>query len=118
MEEGTLEVLERHGFPVPDGAHAFLFMKPGFALADDAWKAVARDAVDAIGQVVLAFDNEPAHVNAYARAWRRALAIHLDTDDSGRPVEVDLAIPSVADLRLDLSPWVSAAGADATATAP
>jgi beta-phosphoglucomutase-like phosphatase (HAD superfamily) len=115
MEDGTLEVLGRFGFPLPDGARAFLFMKPGMALADDAWKAIARDAVDALGPVALAFDNEPAHVNAYARAWRRALAVHLDTDHSGRPVPVDPAIPSVADLRLDPALCVSAAAADATA---
>jgi beta-phosphoglucomutase-like phosphatase (HAD superfamily) len=117
MEEGTLEVLERFGFPSPDGERVFLFMKPGEALADDAWKAIARDAVDEVGPVVLAFDNEPAHVNAYARAWRRALAVHLDTDDSGRPVAVDPGVPSVADLRLDPALRVSAGAADATARA-
>jgi hypothetical protein len=110
MEEGTLEVLGRFGFPLPDGKRAWLFMKPGEALRDDAWKAIARDAVDAIGPVVLAFDNEPAHVNAYARAWRRALAVHVDTDHSGRPIEVDEAIPSVADLRLDRAALIAAAG--------
>jgi hypothetical protein len=115
MEEGTLEVLERFGFPLPDGETTWLFMKPGEALRDDAWKAIARDAVDALGQVVLAFDNEPAHVNAYARAWRRALAIHLDTDHSGRPISVDREIPSVADLRVASA--ITAAVADATAQA-
>jgi hypothetical protein len=114
MEEGTLEVLERCGFPVPDGEAAWLFLKPGEALHDDVWKTIARDAVDALGPVAVAFDNEPAHVNAYARAWRRALAVHLDTDHSGRPVQVDPGIPSVADLRLD--PVLLSAGA-AAATA-
>jgi len=119
MEEGTLEVLERHGFPLPDGTTTWLFLKPGMALRDDAWKAVARDAVDALGPVALVFENEPAHVNAYARAWRRALVVHVDTDHSGRLVEVDRGIPSVADLRVAPPPArVSAAAADATAGSP
>jgi hypothetical protein len=117
LEEGTLDALARHGFPLPDGETVWLFLKPGEALHDDAWKAIARDGVDALGPVALALDNEPAHVNAYARAWRRALAIHLDTDDSGRPIPVDPGIPSVADLSLDPA-LLSAGVADATARAP
>jgi beta-phosphoglucomutase-like phosphatase (HAD superfamily) len=102
MEDGTLEVLSRFEFPAPDGDTVLLFMKPGEALRDDAWKAIARDAVDALGEVALAFENEPAHVNAYAQAWRRALVVHLDTDCSDRAIDVDPAIPSVADLRVEL----------------
>jgi hypothetical protein len=95
-----------------------LFMKPGEGLLDDAWKAVARDLVEARGTPVLVLDNEPAHVNAYARAWPRALAVHLDTDHSGRAVEVDPAIPSVLDLRLpDAAATTSISGAAAGATA-
>jgi beta-phosphoglucomutase-like phosphatase (HAD superfamily) len=115
MEEGTLDVLARFGFPLPDEVTTWLFLKPGVALRDEAWKAIARDAVDALGEVVLAFENEPAHVNAYGRAWRRAYVVHLDTDHSGAPVEVDPAIPSVADLRVDLSLPLTSGGADATA---
>jgi hypothetical protein len=131
MEAGTLWTLRRHAFPlpspaprgggsagtspVPDGSTVVLLMKPGEGLLDDAWKAVARDAVEARGTPVLVLDNEPAHVNAYARAWPRALAVHLDTDHSGRPVAVDPAIPSVRDLRLAPELLVSAAGAAATA---
>lgn len=120
MRAGTLAVLRRHGFPLPDGATVTLLMKPGAGLLDDAWKAVARDAVEARGTPVLVLDNEPAHVNAYARAWPRALAIHLDTDHSGRPVEVDPAIPSVLDLRLPEGALagVAATGASAAARAP
>lgn len=129
MEEGTLRALRRHRFPLPGpaargdggpgtsplpGPAVSLLMKPGEALLDDAWKAVARDLVEARGVPVLVLDNEPAHVNAYARAWPRALAIHLDTDHSDRPVEVDPAIPSVLDLRL---PPGRAAGISADAAA-
>ncbi len=116
MEAGTLHVLRRFGFPLPDGVTVFLLMKPGEALRDDAWKAIARDEVGGLGRPVLAVDNEPAHVNAYARAWPEALVVHVDTDDSGRPVEVDRAIPSVADLALPDA--LSDDAADARAGAP
>jgi hypothetical protein len=55
--------------------------------------------VDGLGRVAVAFDNEPTHVNAYARAWPGAIVIHLDTDHSPRPVEVLPGIPSIADFR-------------------
>jgi beta-phosphoglucomutase-like phosphatase (HAD superfamily) len=109
MEDGTLDVFRRFGFVLPDGARAHLLMKPGDGLSDDAWKALAREAVDGLGRVALAFDNEPAHVNAYARAWPGALAIHLDTDHSPRPVEVLPDIPSIADFR---APGLVSAGAE------
>jgi hypothetical protein len=65
---------------------------------------------------VLAFDNEPTHVNAYARAWPSALAIHLDRDHSPRPEEVLPAIPSIEDFRAP--GLVSASAEGATAGAP
>jgi hypothetical protein len=116
MEDGTLDVFRRFGFALPDGTRTHLLMKPGDGLSDDAWKGLAREAVDDLGRVVLAFDNEPTHVNAYARAWPAALAIHLDTDHSPRPEEVLPAIPSIADFRAP--GLVGARAADATAGAP
>jgi hypothetical protein len=101
VEAGTLEVFRRHGFPLPDGRAVQLFMKPRPDLDDDGWKARAIALVEREGPVVVAFDNEPTHVNAYAAAWPDALVIHLDTDDSGRPVEVLGRVPSVADFRSD-----------------
>lgn len=113
MEDGTLDVLRRHAFPPPDGVRARLLMKPGDELGDAEWKARARAEVDRLGPVVLAFDNEPAHVNDYARAWPRALCVHLDTDHSPRPDEVLPGVPSIADFRL--AALVTDAAADATA---
>jgi beta-phosphoglucomutase-like phosphatase (HAD superfamily) len=114
MEDGTLDVLRRFGFALPDGLRTHLLMKPGDGLTDDAWKALARGRVDALGPAALAFDNEPSHVNAYARAWPGALVIHLDTDHSARPVEVLASIPSVADFR---APGLFPAGSEAGAQA-
>jgi hypothetical protein len=119
MEDGTLHVFRRHGFPLPDGVHTRLFMKPGDDLEDDAWKAIAREAVEVFGPPVAAFDNEPAHVNAYARAWPGAYAVHVDTDHSPRPIEVLPSVPSIADFRLAaLGAALSAGGAAATAATP
>jgi len=115
MEDGTLEVFRRFGFVLPDGIRTHLLMKPGDALADDDWKALARAEIDALGPVVLAFDNEPAHLNAYARAWPDALAIHLDTDHSSRPIEVLPWIPSVADFQAPEASLEAPAEADAGA---
>ena len=116
MEDGTRDVLARFGFPPPDGARARLLMKPGDDVGDDEWKERARRQVESLGRVVLAFDNEPAHVNAYARAWPDALAIHLDTDHSPRAIPVLASVPSIADFRLPGA--ISDAAADATARAP
>ncbi|HEY6003450.1 MAG TPA: hypothetical protein VIV57_11300 [Anaeromyxobacter sp.] len=116
MEAGTLDVLSRFGFPAPDGRRARLLMKIPDALGDDDWKAMAQEQVDRLGPVVLAFDNEPSHVNAYARAWPRAMVVHVDTNDSGRPVEVLAGVPSIADFD---APAALTAGAEgATARGP
>jgi hypothetical protein len=97
MEGGTRETFRLHGFPPPDGARVHLFMKPRPDLHDDAWKLEAIAQVNRLGPVVLAFDNEPTHVNGYAEAWPAALVVHLDRDHSDRPVEVRAGIPKVVD---------------------
>ena len=99
MEKGTCEVFRLHGFPLPDGRRVHLLLKPRRELHDDAWKVLATREVDSLGTVAAAFDNEPTHVNGYALAWPRALTVHLDTDHSGRPVEVLPQVPSIRDFR-------------------
>ncbi len=99
MESGTREVFRAHAFPLPDGRTVHLFLKPRRELLDDDWKLEAARLVERVGPVVAVFDNEPLHVNAYAECWPEALAVHLDTDDSGRPVEVLERIRSIRDFR-------------------
>jgi len=99
MEAGTREVFRAHAFPLPDARTVHLFLKPHRELLDDDWKLEAARLVDRLGPVVAIFDNEPLHVNAYAECWPEAMAVHLDTDDSGRPVEVLERIPSIGDFR-------------------
>lgn len=97
MRDGTLAAFRRAELPLPDDTRVVLLMKDASELLDDAWKRRACDAIARLGPVVAVFDNEPAHVNAYAERWPEALAVHLDTDHSGRPVEVLGRIPSIAD---------------------
>jgi hypothetical protein len=99
MEAGTLRVFGRAGLPLPDGARVHLLMKPDAPLGDDEWKSLAAARVAALGPVVAAFDNEPAHVNGYAMAWPDALCVHLDTDHSPRPIAVLPQVPSIRDFR-------------------
>jgi phosphoglycolate phosphatase-like HAD superfamily hydrolase len=97
MVDGTLDAFRRAELPLPDARRIFLLMKPSTDLADAAWKDAARGEVERLGPVLAAFDNEPAHVNAYARAWPDALAVHLDTDHSPRAEPVLARVPSIAD---------------------
>jgi beta-phosphoglucomutase-like phosphatase (HAD superfamily) len=97
MRDGTLAAFRRAELPLPDGAQVVLLMKDAPELLDDAWKRRACETLSRLGPVVAVFDNEPAHVNQYAERWPDALAVHLDTDHSGRPVEVLPRIPSIGD---------------------
>ncbi len=101
MGAGTLESFKRAGFPLPDGARVDLWLKPGEDEDDDAWKERCHARLLAQGHIGAAFDNEPTHVNAYKRSFPQARVVHLDTDHSGRPVEVLESIPSVADFRME-----------------
>jgi len=100
MAEGTLESFRRADFPLPDGKRAQLWLKPRLEDEDDLWKETCqRRLLDLLG-VACAFDNEPTHVNAYKGAFPRARVVHLDTDHSGRPVEVRPDVPSIVDFRM------------------
>ena len=100
MGDGTRACLGAFGFPLPDGERVHLALKPDFATSDDAWKEGVRDRVGDIaggGRVLAVFDNEPAHVNTYAAHFPGALAVHMATDDSGRPIPLCAGVPSIAD---------------------
>lgn len=101
MGPGTLESFRRAGFPMPGVGPVELWLKPAFADDDDAFKALSHAKLSGNGGVAAAFDNEPTHVNAYKTAFPDAYVVHLDTDHSGRPVEVLPSIPSVADFTME-----------------
>lgn len=97
MREGTLACFARERMPLPDDARVRLLCKPSVDVTDDSWKSRALPLVEALGDVVAAFDNEPAHVNTYAARWPGALVVHLATDHSGRRIPLAPGVPSVAD---------------------
>lgn len=101
MRAGTLICFQRTGFPCPDGPDGAvaveLLMKPALEEHDDLYKARAYDLLRERGQVVAAFDNEPAHINGYREAFPDALCVHLATDHSMRDIPLAAGIPSIRD---------------------
>jgi len=100
MEAGTLHAFRKAGFPLPDGARVQLWLKPRPEDDDDRWKEICHARLLELSGLACAFDNEPTHVNAYKRAFPEARVVHLDTDHSGRPVEVRPDVPSIVDFRM------------------
>jgi hypothetical protein len=104
MRAGTLTSFVSAGYPLPDEQRVHLLMKPRFEIPDDAWKRDIAGVLRGRGGPVTAFDNEPIHINGYKLDFPECYAVHLDTDHSGRPVEVLPDIPSVRDFRLRAEP--------------
>ncbi len=98
MRAGTVQSFERLGFALP-GDGVSLSMKPAVTESDVAFKERACATLGAIGRVVAVFDNEPMHVNIYARAFPDARLIHLTTDHSRRPVTLSPRATPIADFR-------------------
>jgi phosphoglycolate phosphatase-like HAD superfamily hydrolase len=101
MEAGTLESFRKAGFPLPEGARVLLWCKPDPQGSDDAWKKAAHERLAALGPLACAFDNEPEHINGYKQSFPAAVAVHLDTDHSGRPIPLRADVPSVRDFVLE-----------------
>jgi hypothetical protein len=99
MREGSVKAMQKCGFPSPDGASVRLIMKPALEEGDDDFKARAVAEIRALGTVVAAFDNEPTHVNGYRESFPEAMAVHLATDHSGRPVRLLEGVVSIPDFR-------------------
>lgn len=66
--EGTIRVLQKFGFPVGlQGTE--LIMKPTSTMPDAIFKQRITSYLRSTGKVIAAFDNEPANVNVYRRAF-------------------------------------------------
>jgi hypothetical protein len=100
MRAGTVTCFQRTGFPLPDGRAVELLMKPELDEHDDAYKARTYQTLRERGQVVAAFDNEPAHINGYLAAFPDAASVHLATDHSLRDIPLADGIPSILDFEL------------------
>ena len=102
MTAGTVESFRRAGFPLPEPeGRVLLWCKPQTESSDDAWKVACHARLAALGGIACAFDNEPLHINGYQESFPEAVAVHLDTDHSGRPVSLRADIPSVRDFLLE-----------------
>jgi hypothetical protein len=100
MRAGTVTCFERTGLACPDGRTVELLMKPTLDEHDDAYKLRTYATLRARGQMVAAFDNEPAHINGYREAFPEAVIVHLATDHSMREIPVAPGIPSIHDFVL------------------
>jgi hypothetical protein len=96
MLAGTVRSLSAQGFPI-SGVDVTLMLKPDALLHDDEWKVRACAPVAELGPVTAAFDNEPVHINGYRAAWPDAVCVHLDTDQSGRAIELLPDIHTIPD---------------------
>ncbi|MEW6432500.1 MAG: hypothetical protein AB1730_13435 [Myxococcota bacterium] len=94
MREGTVASMKKCRMVLP-GEGAQLLMKPAEAADDDDYKRTAHQLLAELGTVLAAFDNEPTHVNDYADRFVDAVAVHLATDHSGRPVKLKERVISV-----------------------
>jgi hypothetical protein len=96
MREGSVRCMARCGLPTPtDDGLVTLLMKPTARDDDDGYKRTAHALLHSMGRVLAAFDNEPTHVNDYARRFPEALVVHLATDHSGRPVTLEPRVISI-----------------------
>ena len=99
MEEGTIACLKKHGMPTP-GGRVHLLMKPSEETDDDAFKRQAHSRVSSLGELIAVFDNEPTHINDYARQFPDAFAFWLDTGHSGRDVQLSPDIIVLRDFEI------------------
>lgn len=78
MLKGTLETLQRDGFPV-GRVDTRLILKPDFAMDDMLFKEGVISHLRGTGRVVGSFDNEPGLCNMFKEAFPEAIVVWLDT---------------------------------------
>lgn len=100
MRAGTVASFRNTSFALPDEDRVHLLMKPTLEEHDDAYKLRTYDALREHGEVIAAFDNEPAHINGYRAAFPDADVIHLATDHSMRDIALAGGIPSIRDFTM------------------
>ena len=84
MGRGTRKSLKTHGFPV-DGDRVELRLKPSSREDDLAFKRRALDEIRHRGEVVAAFENEPANANLFLEVFPEARVVLIDTVCSPDP---------------------------------
>jgi hypothetical protein len=84
MLVGVAQSLRQHKFPV-GCVRTSIILKPAFHIEDVAFKRDALPFIDTMGEVVAAFDNEPANCNLFAHHWPRASSFFLRTSHAPNP---------------------------------
>jgi hypothetical protein len=99
MRAGTLRSLEECGFPLP-GADVLLHMKPAWEDEDLAFKLASFQELHALGDVVLAFENEPANANRFHREFPGATVVLHATIHAPGPEPLDPGVHRISTLAI------------------
>lgn len=93
MLKGTLETLQRDGFPV-GRVDTRLILKPDFAMDDKHFKEGVITHLRGTGRVVGSFDNEPGLCNMFKVSFPDATVVWLDTSHApgAPPLRHDITI--------------------------
>lgn len=102
MRQGTLQALSTAGFPMP-AEDVVLRLKPTWEEDDLAFKTKVFDELNALGEVVLAFENEPTNANRFLRAFPAATVVLHATIHSPDPEPLDPGIHVLENLAAD---WI------------
>lgn len=97
MGRGTRASLVRHGFPLGERAH--LHLKASWDVTDLAFKREACAEALVLGDVVAAFENEPANANLFCELFPDADVFLLDTLCSPRAPEPGARVTRIGDFR-------------------
>jgi len=100
MRAGTVASLEACGFP-PPGPQVVLHMKPAWEDEDLAFKQEVFNDLRALGEVVLAFENEPTNANRFHRAFPAATVVLHATIHAPDPEPLDLGVHRVDSLTVE-----------------
>jgi hypothetical protein len=91
MRQGTLQALASAGFPLPC-EDVILHLKPSWEEDDMVFKTHVFDDLRVLGEVVLAFENEPTNANGFLRAFPTATVVLHATIHSPDPEPLDTGI--------------------------
>lgn len=94
MRAGTLRSLEECGFPLP-GPEVLLHMKPSWEDEDLTFKLASFKELHDLGDVVLAFENEPANANRFHREFPAATVVLHATIHAPDPEPLDPGVHRV-----------------------
>lgn len=100
MRQGTLDALSAAGFPMP-GADVILRLKPTWEEEDLPFKLRVFQELQDIGEVVLAFENEPANANRFLHGFPGAAVVLHATIHAPNPEPLDPGVHKVDSLRVE-----------------